>query len=753
VSENHTTKKRNDSILIVDDESDSLRLLADILSRAGYHVRPADRPKLALKSAIAVPPVLILLDVRMPEMDGFEFSRQLKQNEESKNIPIIFVSGLDDVKDRVQGFMAGGADFISKPYQEAEILARVRTHINLRRMQLNMESMVLERTAELSASELRFRATFEQAAVGIAHVSLTGRFLRVNQKFCNIIGYTQDELLGLTFQEITYPDDLDVDLDYVQQLLVKKRDSYSMEKRSCRKDGSIVWINLTVSLLLDRGGNPKYYVFVIEDISDRKQAEQDLIKANINYRMVADYTYDWEWWINPDGSFRYVSPACARVTGYKAEAFLENCLLLQEIILPEDLAKWEKHEQGSAKETKQRDMQFRIKRADGEVRWIEHSCRPVFTRENEFLGLRACNRDITDRKLTSDALSRSEKKFRALVDNSLVGVFNTSLDGKFLFVNDALARMYDFDSPEQMVVEGSLPRWVDPQNREQLMSDLQEHGSVSNFEAETITASGRHIHVLFSVKLQDGVITGMVMDISKRKQSEQRIFDYQQRLKVQATQLTLVEEQERRRIATELHDNVGQTLALSRLQLAVASKAVEDDALKEQFDELSQTLLTAVKDTRHLIFELSSPTLHELGLGAAISEWIELKVKPQHNLDIKLVDNIELSNLSLDQSTIMFRSVRELLTNIVKYARADKASVLIEEEGGSVWITVKDNGIGFNPYQVRRNVSSDGGLGLFSIEERMNDFGGSMVIDSRAHHGTTIVLTVPCSEIIKEKTT
>jgi signal transduction histidine kinase len=97
--------------------------------------------------------------------------------------------------------------------------------------------------------------------------------------------------------------------------------------------------------------------------------------------------------------------------------------------------------------------------------------------------------------------------------------------------------------------------------------------------------------------------------------------------------------------------------------------------------------------------------------------------------------------------------VRELLTNIVKYARADKASVLLEQEGSAVWITVKDNGIGFNPEQVKRNVTSDGGLGLFSIEERMNDFGGSMVIDSRVHHGTTIVLEVPCSEIIKEETT
>lgn len=487
----------SNDILVVDDEVPNLQLLSELLGGEGYQVRPANNPKLAIDSAIKRPPKLILLDVKMPGIDGYEVCKRLKQDERTRDIPIIFVSALQDLEDRIKGFKAGGVDFVSKPFQEEEVLARVRTHMDLRNMQLNLTELVAESTAELV---------------------------------------------------------------------------------------------------------------------------------------------------------------------------------------------------------------------------------------------------------------RSEAKYRNLVENALVGVFNSTLDGRLIFVNEAMVRMFDFDTPEQMMTQGAIERWIDQNNREQLMSYLQEHGSLSNAEAETITASGRHIHLLLSVRLQDEVITGMVMDISKRKQSEQRIIDYQQRLKAQATQLNLVEEQERRRIAMELHDNVGQTLALSRLQLAAASKAVEDDALKEQFDELSQTLLSAIKDTRQLIFDLSSPTLYELGLGAAISEWIELKLKPHHSLDVKLVDKMELSCLSQDQSTILFRSVRELLTNIIKYARADNARVLLEQEGSVVCITVKDNGIGFNPDQVKRNVSSDGGLGLFSIEERMNDFGGSMVIDSRAYLGTSIVLTVPGSETIKAET-
>jgi PAS domain S-box-containing protein len=130
--------------------------------------------------------------------------------------------------------------------------------------------------AELKESEKRFRATFEQAAVGIAHNALDGSWLRVNQKLCYILGYTREELLEKTFQEITYPDDLDADLEQTRRLLAGEINTFTMEKRYIRKDGSVVWINLTVSLVREPSGDPGYFIAVIEDISERKQAEGKL---------------------------------------------------------------------------------------------------------------------------------------------------------------------------------------------------------------------------------------------------------------------------------------------------------------------------------------------------------------------------------------------------------------------------------------------------------------------------------------------
>jgi PAS domain S-box-containing protein len=128
----------------------------------------------------------------------------------------------------------------------------------------------------LAASEERFRATFEQAAVGFAHVGLAGQWLQVNQKICDIVGYTEAELLTKTFQDITYPEDLSTDLEYLHQLLGGEIQTYTMEKRYIHKSGKIVWVNLTVSLRWDNSGAPIYFISVVEDISDRKQAEFEL---------------------------------------------------------------------------------------------------------------------------------------------------------------------------------------------------------------------------------------------------------------------------------------------------------------------------------------------------------------------------------------------------------------------------------------------------------------------------------------------
>jgi PAS domain S-box-containing protein len=138
--------------------------------------------------------------------------------------------------------------------------------------------------AVLGESEERFRATFEQAAVGIAHVGPDGRWLRVNRKLCDIVGYGPEEMLARTFQDITHPDDLEADLAQVRRLLAGEIETYSMEKRYFRKDRSLVWINLTVSLVRTPEGQPKYFISVVEDITEQKGIRDALRESETKYR-------------------------------------------------------------------------------------------------------------------------------------------------------------------------------------------------------------------------------------------------------------------------------------------------------------------------------------------------------------------------------------------------------------------------------------------------------------------------------------
>ena len=154
--------------------------------------------------------------------------------------------------------------------------------------------LLQELVTELGESEERYRSIFELAAVGIAHVSLEGRFVRLNQRFCEIVGYTPEEMLQLTFQDITHPDDLAADLELVGRTLAGDIDNYSMEKRYFRKDTSIVWVNLTVSLARDESGDPLYFIAVVEDTTRRKRAEvalkssleeKDVLLREIHHRV------------------------------------------------------------------------------------------------------------------------------------------------------------------------------------------------------------------------------------------------------------------------------------------------------------------------------------------------------------------------------------------------------------------------------------------------------------------------------------
>ena len=501
-------------ILIVDDEIPNLKLLSELLGHAGYQVRSTEKAQLAIDSGFAKPPALILLDVRMPEMDGYEVCKRLKQNAHTSDIPIIFISALQEMEDKVQAFEAGGVDFISKPFQEEEVLARVRTHLELRNMQLNLAELVAVRTAELHRSEAKYRDLVDNSIVGVFTTTIDGRLAFLNDAMVQMFDFDSPEQMIAKGSLERWKDPKDR-----ERMLAELQEHgrvTNFEVETVTHTGRNIHVLFSAKLQGDRISG------MIMDITARKQAEEALRQSHDFLEHLTSAVPDAIFSIKmPERTINWANDSF-NVMGYEPEEYIGQSTK-KFYANPEDYDAVGRLQQDAIR--KGDDMirtEVMALRKDGRVIPAELTA-TYYWEEGKLSLITALVRDISERKLAEEKLVKSEAKYRSLVDNSIVGVFESTADGRFTFVNDAMAQMFDFDSPEQMIAKGSLERWKDPKDRERMLAELQKHGRVSNFESEAVTHTGRHIHALFSAKQLGDCISGMVMDISDRKQAEEEI--------------------------------------------------------------------------------------------------------------------------------------------------------------------------------------------------------------------------------------
>lgn len=220
----------------------------------------------------------ILLDFRLPDGDGFEFLQQLNSENNHFSCPIIMLTGMGNQSIAVEAMKNGVQDYLVKSDITPDSLHQA--------IQNSMEKYRLRQ--ELAKSEERFRATFEQAAVGIAHLGLDNRLLRFNQRFQDIVGYSQHQLQDKNCIEIIHPEDQQRYQENLQQLLTHKTLTFSQEKRYLRHDGSHIWVNITLSIVRKKSGDPDYMISVVEDINDRKQTEAALKQVNEHLHILVE---------------------------------------------------------------------------------------------------------------------------------------------------------------------------------------------------------------------------------------------------------------------------------------------------------------------------------------------------------------------------------------------------------------------------------------------------------------------------------
>lgn len=334
------------------------------------------------------------------------------------------------------------------------------------------EDITEKRAAEQAVreSEERFRATFEQAAVGIAHVAPDGRFLRINRRFCDLVGYTHQEMLSKSFQAITYPNDLDTDLHHVERMLKHEIDHYSLEKRYICKDGTIKWVELTVSLTWNSDGSPKYFISVVQDISKRKNAERALRDSEERFRTLVSSTDDVIFTLDSE----------QRHTGVYGRWLNSNPLTIEDFLgkTARDIfgdAAAQIHEEANQRALAGQSVIYEW--STGE-QFYQTSLAPLHDETNQVIGVVGIGREITALKQAEAQIREAERFARSTMDSLSTEIAILDSSGVILQVNETW-RVFARNNAINLAALCEGANYVDVLNA--VSRDSEDHTSAQAF--------------------------------------------------------------------------------------------------------------------------------------------------------------------------------------------------------------------------------------------------------------------------------
>ncbi|MGP8049308.1 MAG: response regulator [Desulfobaccales bacterium] len=327
--------------------------------------------------------------------------------------------------------------------------------------------------------------------------------------------------------------------------------------------------------------------------------------------------------------------------------------------------------------------------------------------------------------------------------NAREGILVTDRQGKIITVNQALTNISGY-APEEIIGQTLELLQAEPQgagSHQKIWTSIRKSGEWQG-EISNRRKNGEAFPAWLTLRAVDdrqgGIANymGMLTDITKRKQNEAAISAYQEKLRSLASQLTLVEERERRRLAEQLHENIGQILAFARIKLGTLYAEAATPDLAADLSEILDQIDHSIQLTRSLTFDLSPTILYELGFGDAV-QWLASRFQKSCGAEIE-VQQEPLPPLTDDGRILLFLAVRELLMNVAKHAKASHAKVVITNAEDRLQIQVEDDGVGFNV-----PTSLAVGFGLFSIRERLEPIGGHLKVKSKPGHGAQVTLTIP----------
>ena len=419
-------KKTNEaSILIVEDNPVNLKLLVDFLSKKDYKVRPATNGMMAIRSAKKSPPDLILLDIMMPDMDGYQVCRELKSCELTKEIPVIFVTALNEDFDRIKAFEAGGVDFISKPFSSKEIIARVEVHLTNKKLLQKLEAQNRQLEEEIKTRQevekdlrlLERAISASSNGIVVTDTQLADNpIIYVNSGYEKITGYSGKEVIGKNGRFLQGEETNKLELDKLRETIANKEE-YQGLLLNYRKDGTTFWNELRVSPVLDPQGNITNFIGILTDVTGRVEVEKALKASEERWQLALRGTGEgiFDWNVQTGEAFR--SRRLKEMQGFTDEEFPEAYEAWEDLLHPEDLERVEKAVADYfEKRTPQYAIEYRLRCKDGSYNWIFARGQAVWDEEGRPVRMVGAHQDISDRKAAEAVLGRYQLIVRATTD-------------------------------------------------------------------------------------------------------------------------------------------------------------------------------------------------------------------------------------------------------------------------------------------------------------------------------------------------
>jgi PAS domain S-box-containing protein len=534
-------------VLIVDDHEVVRRGVVSLLSsHPNYKVcGEATNGEDAIQKAQSLRPDIVIMDVSMPMLNGLEAARVIHNS--VPNCEILVLTQHDATEMARQAFRAGARGYVIKSSVGKNLFAaldKVSRHecyfdpaISEIATPLDVQE-ILQRSAALEQalreSEQLYRSTFELAAVGVAHVSPSGRWLRVNRKVCDILGYSEAELLQTTFQELTHPDDLAADLSETAKIVSGELLTFSMEKRYIRKDRSIVWVNLTVSGARDSSGKMKHFISLLEDITERRLAEEAQAKLAAIVASSDDAIISKDL----NGIITSWNTGATRVFGYTPEETIGKSIT---ILIPREL--WD--EEPKILERLRRGERIdhfetvRVTKTGKRIN-VSLSISPVRDGKGRIIGASKIARDITERIRIQNALRDSQAQLALALESSKTAMFDWDIIHGRGTWNEQLAALHEFNPAGEYITAGEWRSLFHPDDLDRLVTDAERayrdldtfqfdfRTTPRNGETKWILSHGRVVRDSTGRAIR---LIGTHTDITERKRSEQALRNSEERLR------------------------------------------------------------------------------------------------------------------------------------------------------------------------------------------------------------------------------